>query len=379
MKAEKWNIYNPSGNRRVLVTKKLPGEKWIKILETARCRIEVCTSKDVLAPDEIKEAIDGKCDGVIGQLNENWNKEVLLSLKNAGGVVYTNYAVGFNNVDVKAATSLGLPVGNTPGILTRATAELAVALTFAAARRICESERFMRAGKFKGWLPDLFLGKLLTCKTLGIIGAGRIGSAYAKMMVEGCKMNLIYYSNNRNTELEKYIGSYGEFLKSSGYQPVTCTYARNPGEVFKKADCISLHTALNKSSHHLIDARALNLMKKNAVLINTSRGPVIDESALVAHCLDNPDFRAGLDVFEDEPKLTPGLTELENVVIIPHIGSATQWTRESMAVLAAYNLIGVFMKYPVWQKPDMEVFLGKKPPEATPSILNAEELGLKLY
>ncbi len=379
MEKNKWEIYNPSGDRRVLVTKELPGEKWMEILVKARCRIEICTSKDVLTGDEIKKAVGGKCDGVIGQLNENWDKELLVALKNAGGMVYSNYAVGFNNIDVKAATALGLKVGNTPGVLTYATAELAVALTFAAARRICESEKFLRAEKFKGWLPDLFLGKLITGKTLGIIGAGRIGSAYAKMMVRGYKMNLIYHSNSRNTDLEKYIALYGKFLKSSGDQPITCQYVQNPEEVFKKADYISLHTVLNKSTHHLIDSHALGIMKKNAVLINTSRGQVIDEAALVAHCRKNPDFRAALDVFENEPQLAPGLKELENVVILPHIGSATKWTRQAMAIIAAYNLFAVFMGYPVWQKPDMEPFFGKEPPKAAPSILNAGELGLKLY
>jgi hydroxypyruvate reductase 1 len=149
--------------------------------------------------------------------------------------------------------------------------------------------------------------------------------------------------------------------------------------VLRAADCISLHTVLNESTHHLIDAERLAMMKATALLINTSRGPVIDEAALVAHCRKHPEFRAGLDVFEDEPVLSPGLAELENVVIVPHIASATRWTREGMATLAAANVAGILLGYPVWEKTDISTFLEGASPRAIPSLLNGQEVGIPVY
>lgn len=370
-------IHNPGGKWRVVVTKQLPGKRWVEILMMANCRVEVCTSEELLTQDEIRSAIGERCDGAIGQLTESWNRDLLEAFKKAGGKVYSNYAVGYDNVDVKAATELGIPVGNTPGVLTRATAELAVALSFSAARRIVEADSFMRAGKFRGWLPTLFMGELLSGKTAGIIGAGRIGTAYALMMVEGFKMNLIYYDPMRNIQLEERVRAFGEFLKSKGEKEVTCTYAKSVDEVLMEADIVSLHPSLSASTFHVIDARRLGMMKKNAILINTSRGSVIDEVALVEHCRKNPDFRVGLDVYEDEPVMKPGLGDLQNAVLLPHIGSATRWTREGMAVLASLNVSGILRGWPVWHDPTrIEPFLGDDPPEATPSIVNAEELGL---
>jgi hydroxypyruvate reductase 1 len=293
--------------------------------------------------------------------------------------VYSNYAVGYNNVDIKAASRHGIAVGNTPGVLTETTAEMAVALTFAAARRTGEAERFVRGGRFAGWLPSMFLGKLLWRKTLGVVGAGRIGSAYAKMMVEGHKMNLSYCSRSVNEELESRIAAYGKFLESIGEKPVSCTRADSIDELLGKADCVSLHTVLDDSTRHMIDSRRLSLMKKNAILVNTSRGPVIDEAALVEHLKANPGFRAGLDVFEEEPSLQPGLAELENVVIVPHIGSATGWTRKGMAVLAARNVAAVLNGYPAWNRPDISGFLSESPEKAAPSIVNAQEAGIPVF
>lgn len=379
MESEKWRVVNPEGRQRVIVTKELPGQRWLDILSRADCRVEICTSDEVLSTADIKAAFGTRCDGAIGQLTEQWGDELFAALKAVGGRAYSNYAVGFNNVDVAAASRHGIPVGNTPGVLTEATAEMAVALTFTTARRIGESERFLRAGKYRGWLPTLFLGDLLWRKTVGLIGAGRIGSAFARMMIEGHKMNLVYFDLHPNRELEKFIKEYGSFLKSRGEPPVTCHRAETIEEVLRTADCISLHTVLNESTHHLIDAERLAMMKATALLINTSRGPVIDEAALVAHCRKHPEFRAGLDVFEDEPVLSPGLAELENVVIVPHIASATRWTREGMATLAAANVAGILLGYPVWEKTDISTFLEGAPPRAIPSLLNAEKVGITAY
>ena len=374
-----WQTHNPSGSNRVIVTKELPGKRWLDVLLQADSKVEVCTSTDILGVGEIKAAIGDRCEGVIGQLTESWGKDLLVALKAAGGKVYSNCAVGYDNVDIDAATELGIPVGNTPGVLTETTAQFAVALTFATSRRVVEADRFMRACHFKGWLPTLFLGELLWRKTVGVIGAGRIGAAYACMMVEGHKMNVIYFDPYQNKTLEDYVSAYGEFLRSKGEEPVSWRRAKSLEEVLREADLVSLHTVLDETTHHMINTERLTLMKENAILVNTSRGPIIDESALVSHCQKHPEFRVGLDVFEDEPKMKPGLSDLDNVVIVPHIASATVWTREGMATLAASNVAGILMGYPAWQDEDISPFLKGDSPQAAPSLVNAKEVGIPAY
>jgi hydroxypyruvate reductase 1 len=223
------------------------------------------------------------------------------------------------------------------------------------------------------------MGNLLWRKTLGIIGAGRIGAAYAQMMVEGHKMNLVYYDPYKNDALENHLDQYNKFLKSQDRAPVSCKRAETIEELLQEADCVSIHTILDDSTHHLINAERLALMKSDAIIVNTSRGPVIDEAALVAHCQKQPDFKAGLDVFEDEPEMKPGLVDLDNVVIVPHIASATSWTRQGMATLAAANVAGILQGYPAWQRPDIMPFLEGDSPKAAPSILNADALGIPTY
>jgi hydroxypyruvate reductase 1 len=264
-------------------------------------------------------------------------------------------------------------------VLTETTAELAVALTFAAARRLVEAHGFLASGEYRGWLPTLFLGDLLRGRTVGVIGAGRIGSAYARMMVEGSKMDLVYYDPHVNEELERYLADYAAFLARQGQRPIHCRRAATIEDVLREADVVSLHTVLSPETVHLIDARRLALMKPNAIVINTSRGPVIDEAALVEHCRANPGFRAGLDVFENEPDLAPGLAEVPNIVVVPHIGSATRWAREGMATLAASNIAACLQGWPAWSRDDVTAFLGSAPPQAAPSIVNAARLGLPLY
>ncbi len=198
------------------------------------------------------------------------------------------------------------------------------------------------------------------------------------MMVEGHKMNVIYYDIYPNARLEAYVAAYSEFIQRQGQNPVTCTRADQVEELLEAADCVSVHTVLDETTHHLINAERLAHMKPNAVIVNTSRGPVIDEAALVAHCRKNPDFRVGLDVFENEPAMAPGLDQLDNVVIVPHIASATRWTREGMATLAAAIVAGLLMGFPVWNRPDILSFLEGDLPTVAPSILNAEELGLTM-
>ncbi len=376
------SIYNPDGSKRVVVTKPLPGTRWLDVLTSNGCRVEVLTdaahAKTILPNAAIVELIGGQCDGVIGQLTEDWSAETFGALKSAGGTVYSNYAVGYNNVKVPDATAVNVAVGNTPGVLTETTAEIAAALTLAAARRVVEADEFMRNGEYLGWLPDLFVGKLLQRGTLGIIGAGRIGTAYAKMMLEGHYMDLVYFDQYQNKQLEAYVEAYGAFLESQGEPKVTCTKVSTVEELLAVSDVVSLHPLLDASTHHLINAERLGMMKKDAILVNAGRGPLIDEVALVAHLQANPEFRCGLDVFEDEPLMKPGLSECKNAVIVPHIASASLWTRAGMATLAACNvahfLSGGDLKFP---SNDMTPFVDgpmADMPSACPSIVNADDI-----
>ncbi len=234
--------------------------------------------------------------------------------------VVSNHAVGFDNVVVADATARGIPVGNTPGILTDATADIAFALLLAAARRIVESERYIREGKWKTWHPSMLLGMDLAGKTLGLVGFGRIGRAVAKRAV-GFGLRIIYYSPNAEPE-------FGAIKMNS------------LDELLRESDFVSVHTPLNESTRHMVNGDFLSKMKSNAVFVNTSRGPVVDQSALYEALKAKKIFAAGLDVTDPEPlPLNSPLLTLENCVIVPHIGSASERTRDAMARLAAENLI----------------------------------------
>ncbi|HTK08446.1 MAG TPA: D-glycerate dehydrogenase [Ktedonobacteraceae bacterium] len=231
-------------------------------------------------------------------------------------------AVGFNNIDVNTASRLGIGVTNTPGILDETTADLAFALLLATARRIGEAERYLRAGKFTGWGPSLFCGAEVHHSTLGIIGAGRIGQSMAQR-AHGFDMQVLYYNRHRlaREEEEKYHLTYASF-----------------NEVLQRADFISLHTPYTPETHHLINAQTLALMKPTAILINTARGAVVDEQALAQALQAGQIAGAGLDVFEREPLVEEALLRMEQVVLVPHIGSASQQTRTNMALMAARNI-----------------------------------------
>jgi hydroxypyruvate reductase 1 len=366
---------NRQAQPRVVVTKDLPGAAWFEALAGAGCTVDICDPDQVSSRVDLKRVIGGNCDAVIGQLTERWDSDLLASLKDAGGRVYSNYAVGYDNVDVAAATGYGIAVGNTPGVLTEATAELAVALTFSAARRVTESNRFLLDGLFKGWEPSLLLGEQLTRKKLGVVGVGRIGATYARMMVAGFKLDLIYYDLAANESLEGFVRDYADFLARQGQEVVTCRRADSLDELLREADIVSLHISLNDETRHIIDGSRLLQMKSNAVLVNTARGSLLDEVALVEHCRKYPSFRAGLDVFEHEPRMTSGLDQLPNIVALPHLGSATGYAREGMATLAALNVVGVLNDWPVWAGGDVRSFLSDQPPTAAPSIVNAAALG----
>lgn len=234
-----------------------------------------------------------------------------------------NMAVGFNNVDLEAATRLGIAISNTPGVLSDTTGDFAFALLMATARRIPEAERYLRAGKYTGWGPLLFCGADLHHATLGLVGAGRIGKIVAQR-ASGFEMKVLYYDVYRMSPED-------EAHYHMIYTPMD--------EVLQQADFVSVHTPYMPSTHHLIGESELKLMKPTAILINTARGPIIDEKALVKALQTGTIARAGLDVFENEPAVEPELLTMENVVITPHIASASIETRGKMAKMASDNLV----------------------------------------
>ena len=239
--------------------------------------------------------------------------------------VISNCAVGLDNIDVAAAKKRGIVVTNTADVLTVAVAEHTIALLFSRARRVAEADRFMRQGKFRGWKPSLFLGSEISQKTLGIVGLGRIGVEVARRMYDGFGLKILYSDVKRNQKLEQEFNLH--------YRSLTA--------LLRESDFVSLHVPLLSSTRHLIGERELAVMKKTAYLINTARGPVIDEKALVLALKTNRIKGAALDVFENEPRLSPGLIKLQNVLLTPHIASATEETRDAMAELAAKNIIMV--------------------------------------
>jgi len=276
--------------------------------------------------DLIKVIKKEKFDALLTLLTDQIDKEVLDIAKEQGIKIVSNYAVGFNNIDVKYAEGLGITVTNTPGHFSDCIAEHSVALTLALTTRLAEADRFMRKGKYKGWDPMILTGTDLSKKTLGLIGAGRIGERFAQHMTKGFDMKCYYYDVKRNEAMEQATGA--EFVPTIE-------------EVLKKSDIVSLHVPLLPSTQHLINKETLALMKPTAFLINTSRGPVVDEVALVDALQKGVIRGAGLDVFEFEPKLTKGLIKLENVVLTPHIASARESARTEMATLAAQAIIDV--------------------------------------
>ena len=282
--------------------------------------VEINLNNRPLLREELLSAVSGR-NAVLCLLSDFIDESVF----EAAGPqcrIFANYAVGFNNIDMEAATRHGIAVTNTPDVLTDATADLTWALLFATARRIVESDKYLHTGMFTGWEPMLFLGRDITGKTLGIIGAGRIGTNFAKKS-KGFDMKILYYSKKPNAEFENETGA--EFVDKE--------------TLLKESDFVSLHVPLTPETTHFICERELALMKYTAILINTSRGPVIDEKALVDALRAGQIWGVGLDVYENEPELEQGLTELDNVVLLPHIGSATIETRTNMGLVAARNII----------------------------------------
>ena len=290
--------------------------------------VEISDFDGVLPREQLLQKVKG-ADAVLSLLTDKINAEFF----DAAGPqlkIVANYAVGYDNIDIKAAAEQNVIITNTPEVLTESVAEHTIALIFAISRRIVESDQFMRDGKYFGWAPMMFLGNDLVNKTLGLVGLGRIGTAVVERIKDGFNMKILYYDVKRNEELEKkYNLEY-----------------RDLDSLLKESDFISIHVPLMPTTRHLIGEPQFKMMKKTAYLINTSRGPVIDEKALVAALKSGEIKGAALDVYEEEPKMASGLAELPNTVLTPHTASATEETRSAMAELAAKNIIAVLSNQP---------------------------------
>lgn len=325
-----------SNNRktRVFVTRQIP-QAGLDMLKE-HYEVIVNPHNRVLTKEELMDGVK-IADGLLSLLTDDITAEVMDVNPNLK--VISNYAVGYNNIDVEAATKRGIQVTNTPGVLTDTTADLAWALIMAIGRRVVEGDAFTREGHFDGWDPMLLLGTDITGKTLGIIGMGRIGQAVARRAM-GFDMRILYHDMAPVPVAEEEYQA--EFVALD--------------ELLRQSDFVTIHAPLTDETRHTIGRRELSVMKKTAYLVNTARGPLVDEEALVEALRDGTIAGAGLDVYENEPRLASGLAELPNTVILPHLGSATLETRTKMATMAAANLVAALE--------------GKRPPH----IVNPEVL-----
>lgn len=303
----------------ILVTRRLPSEAMALLEENFE--VECNPRNQVLTREELLSSVRGK-EGLLSLLTDN----IDLGVMDTAGPqlkIIANYAVGYNNIDVDAATARKIAVSNTPDVLTDTTADLTMALLLAVARRIVESDVYTRAGKYQGWDPLLFLGSDVHHTTLGLLGFGRVGFAVARRAA-GFDMKILYYDTQRaDPEMEKQVGATYVDLET----------------LLRQSDFLSIHVPLTPNTVGLIGAENLALMKPTAFIINTARGELIQEEALAKALQEKGIAGAGLDVFEHEPAIHPALTGMNNVVILPHIGSASMETRTKMGLMAAENLI----------------------------------------
>jgi glyoxylate reductase len=318
--------------RRVAITRLIP-EPGPSLVASVADEVVANREDSSLAPEELRGLVAG-ADGVLCLLTDAIDAAVLDAAR--GCTIFANMAVGYNNIDVAAATERGILVTNTPGVLTDCTADLTWALLLGVARRVAEGDVEMRAGRFPGWGPLYMLGGDVTGATLGLIGPGRIATAVARRAV-GFGMTILYNGRRGSFEME-----------ALGAERVELDH------LLRHSDFVSLHVPLTPETRHLIDAEALGKMKPSAYLINTARGPVVDEKALVDALKAGRIAGAGIDVYEDEPAMAPGLAECKNALLLPHLGSATLGVRAAMSRIAAENLVAALE--------------GRKPP----NLLNPE-------
>lgn len=305
---------------RVLITRRVPPPA-VELLQSAGCSVESFEQEEPPTRAEILRQVAG-VHAMIAMLSERIDAE-LLDAAGPGLRVVANFAVGIDNVDLAACAARGVRVTNTPGVLTDATADLTWALLLGAARRVVAGDRFVRSGRWSGWSPTQYLGLSLQGATLGLIGAGRIGTAVARRGF-AFGLRIRYVHPRPNAELD-----------AAG--ALRCTLA----ELLPVADVLSLHIPMRPENRHLLGAAEFRQMKRTAILVNTARGAVVDEVALVTALQTGQIAAAGLDVYEQEPRLTAGLAGLENVVLLPHLGSATTATRERMSRMVAENVLAV--------------------------------------
>lgn len=308
---------------KVLLTRRLP-QPGIELLEK---HVDLFINP-LDAPMPRQDMITGikDKDGVICLLNDRVDAEVIDAAKHLK--IIANYAVGYNNIDVQAATKRKIPVTNTPGVLTEATADLTFSLLLSLARRTIEADKFIRQKSFKGWSPMLFLGRDIHSKILGIIGFGRIGRAVARR-ANGFAMRVLYYDSARLSTDEE-----------TAYR----VEYHGLDDLLKQADFVCIHVPLNKQTYHMIGKEELTSMKESSYLINVARGPIIDEKALVNALQEKRIAGCALDVYEDEPTIEEELIAMPNTVLTPHIGSASIETRTKMAMMVADNIITVLVE-----------------------------------
>ena len=306
---------------KVFVTR-IIRDKGLDLVKEA-CQADIWPEELPPSREMLLERVRG-VDGLLCLLTDRIDSETM-DAAGPGLKVISNHAVGFDNIDVAAATERGIPVGNTPGILTDATADMAFALMMAAGRRVVEAEKFLRAGKWKTWSPSMLLGADFAGATLGIIGFGRIGQAVAKRAT-GFDMRVLYFDPR--------------FPGASTPPSNLPAVSTDLDTLLRESDFVSVHVPLTPETRHLVDADFLTKMKPNAVLVNTSRGGVLDQAALYETLKERRIFAAALDVTDPEPlPLDSPLLELDNCIIVPHIASASVQSRDMMAFLAAKNLI----------------------------------------
>ncbi len=312
---------------KVIIAQQIPDIAEI-LLKKAGHEVIVLSKEAPLSMDEFKKKIAG-ADALLTDV-DNVVDGLVMDAAGPSLKIIANFAVGYDKIDLEAAEKRNIVVTNTPGALAEAVAEHVIALMMAVSKQLIEADEFVRSGKFKHWQPMGFLAPHLWGKTIGIVGLGRIGSFVAQICFYGFKMDVIYNDVKRDERFEMELKAQYHEL------PI----------LLKKADIISLNVPLLPSTRHLINANTLKLMKKTSILINTARGPVVDESALVTALKNKQIAGAGLDVFEHEPELVTGLDKLKNVVLTPHIASATVEARTDMAEIAAKNIIAVLAGKP---------------------------------
>lgn len=305
--------------KKIYITYEIPDSQLLALED--RYEVIMNNSKQVMSKKSLIDVL-GDVDAVIAMYDNEFDREVIDNMKNIK--IIASYGAGYNNIDYEYAAKRGVVVSNTPDVLTDVTANLAFGLLMSTARRITESDKCVRNGGFKGWTPEWFVGQEITGKTIGIIGAGKIGSCMAKRTI-GFDMKILYHNRKRNKQLEVDTGA--SFVSKE--------------ELLKEADFVSLHVPLTDETYHFISEDEFKMMKNSSIIINASRGQVVDEKALVKSLKNGYIWGAGLDVFENEPEVEPELLEMNNVVMSAHIGGSTIDTVENMTRICLENIIAV--------------------------------------